>query len=327
MIRALYRTQDGVFHLDLPPERFAEALRDERGLLWVDFVGTPPDTDAPILLDTFGFHPLAVDDALQETHTPKVDDWESFLYIVLLAVDFDGESVEMNTLELDVFLGKNFMVTHHDQTIGAVERVWTSCQRNERHLKSGADHLLYAVADELVAQFMPVVDNVDEAIDQIEDEVFDRPEPTTLAQIFKLKRVAIDLRRIISPMREVLNKLARDDYPMIDARDRVYFRDVYDHLVRLYDINEGLRDLIGGTLDTYLSVINNNMNDVMKRLTAITTLFMPISFLAGFFGMNFFQPAVPLNIWTGLPAFVLTLVVMLVTPTLILIWMRRNKWL
>jgi magnesium transporter len=233
----------------------------------------------------------------------------------------------MNTLELDVFLGKNFMVTHHDQTIGAVERVWTSCQRNERHLKSGADHLLYAVADELVAQFMPVVDNVDEAIDQIEDEVFDRPEPTTLAQIFKLKRVAIDLRRIISPMREVLNKLARDDYPMIDARDRVYFRDVYDHLVRLYDINEGLRDLIGGTLDTYLSVINNNMNDVMKRLTAITTLFMPISFLAGFFGMNFFQPAVPLNIWTGLPAFVLTLVVMLVTPTLILIWMRRNKWL
>jgi len=327
MIRALYRTQDGVFHSDLPPERFVEALRDERGLLWVDFVGTPPDTDAPILLDTFGFHPLAVDDALQETHTPKVDDWESFLYIVLLAVDFDGESVEMNTLELDVFLGKNFMVTHHDQTISAVERVWTSCQRNERHLKSGADHLLYAVADELVAQFMPVVDNVDEAIDQIEDAVFDRPEPTTLAQIFKLKRVAIDLRRIISPLREVLNKLARDDYPMIDARDRVYFRDVYDHLVRLYDINEGLRDLIGGTLDTYLSVINNNMNDVMKRLTAITTLFMPISFLAGFFGMNFFQPAVPLNIWTGLPAFVLTLGVMLLTPTLILIWMRRNKWL
>lgn len=327
MIRALYRTQDGIFRANVQPDQFASALKDERGVLWVDFVETPPDMDAPILLNTFGFHPLAVDDALQETHVPKVDDWEQYLYVVLLAVDFDSRAIEMKVMELDVFLGENFIVTHHDHPIAAVDRVWESCQRNERHLKGGADHLLYALSDELVAQFMPVVEKIDDAIDGIEDQIFGRPEPETLEQVFKLKRVVLDLRRVISPMREALNRLARDDYPMIDARDRVYFRDVYDHLVRLHDINESLRDLIGGTLDTYLSVINNNMNDVMKRLTAITTLFMPISFLAGFFGMNFFQPVTPLGIWTGVPAFILTLLVMVTAPAAIFWWMHKRRWM
>ena len=162
-----------------------------------------------------------------------------------------------------------------------------------------AGHLLYWLADELVADYMPVVEAVDEAIDQIEDQVFDNPEPSLLEQIFALKRALLHLRRIIAPQREVLNKLARGDYAVIDAEDRVFFRDVYDHLVRLYDIAESLRDLVGSALDTYLSVVNNRMNEVMKTLTVITTLFMPISFLVGFFGMNFFQVTIPLAAWTG----------------------------
>jgi magnesium transporter len=327
MIRTLYRTQDGQYHTDLTPDHFAGALKDLSGLLWVDFLDTPKDVDAPILLNTFGFHPLAVDDALEETHVPKVDDWYQYLYIVLLAPDFDRKAIDLNLLELDVFLGKNFVVTHHEKPISAVERVWVSCLRSERHLKGGADHLLYALVDELVSQYMPVVDDIDEAIDQLEDRIFGNPEPQTLERIFRLKRVVLDLRRVISPQREVLNRLARDDYAVIDTRDRVYFRDVYDHLVRLNDINESLRDLIGGALDTYLSVINNRMNDVMKTLTAITTLFMPISFLAGFFGMNFFQPTAPLDSWTGLPALIITLLIMIASPLGILWWMRQRKWI
>ena len=129
-------------------------------------------------------------------------------------------------------------------------------------------------------------------------------------------------------MREVLNKLARDDYAMIDIRDRVYFRDVYDHFVRLHDIAESLRDLVSGVLDTYLSVVNNRMNDVMKTLTTITTLFMPISFLAGFFGMNFFQPvSAGLKPWTDNPAFIISMGIFLVTPVLMFFWMRRRGWM
>jgi magnesium transporter len=330
MIRSLYRTQDRNIRTDLKPDEFAAALQDANGLLWVDFVGTPPEGDAPILLDTFGFHPLAVDDALQESHVPKVDDWGQYLYIALHAVVFDvnpedGEHID--TLELDVFLGKNYIVTHHDKPIAAVDRVWASCQRDERHLKGGADHLLYELTDGVVADYMPVVDEIDEAIDQLEDEVFEKPTTETLERIFKIKRAVLNLRRIISPQREVLNKLARDDYQVVDAKDRIYFRDVYDHLVRLYDINESLRDLVSGALDTYLSVINNRMNDIMKTLTVITTLFMPISFATGFFGMNFFQPVTPLSAWTDKPAFLLVIAVMILTPVIMFLWIRRRGWM
>jgi len=187
---------------------------------------------------------------------------------------------------------------------------------------------LYELADGIVADYMIVVDNLDDVIDRIEDEVFDRPTPYTLEQIFRLKRAVLNLRRIISPQREVLNKLARDDYPVIDVKDRVYFRDVYDHLVRLYDINESLRDLVGGALDTYLSVINNRMNEIMKTLTVITTLFMPISFAAGFFGMNFFQPVEdPLKIWSSTPVFVLALLGMFLTLIGMYLWIRRRGWM
>jgi len=137
-----------------------------------------------------------------------------------------------------------------------------------------------------------------------------------------VKRAVLQMRRIIGPQREVLNRLARDDYAMIDPKDRVYFRDVYDHLVRLADINESLRDLIGGTLDTYLSVVSNRINQVMKILTIFTALFMPISFLAGFFGMNFTR--VPFD---NSPLLIGTLIVMVVTPVLMFLWFRHRGWI
>ena len=131
----------------------------------------------------------------------------------------------------------------------------------------------------------------------------------------------------MGPQREVLNKLARGDYATIDAGDRVFFRDVYDHLVRLHDITESLRDLVSGALDTYLSVVSNRMNDVMKTLTVITTLFMPMSFLAGFFGMNFFQATVPFEAWTGRVAFGLMITAMILLPLGIFLWIRRRAWM
>jgi magnesium transporter len=174
---------------------------------------------------------------------------------------------------------------------------------------------------------MPVVEEIDAAIDHAEDQIFERPTPYTLEHIFMLKRAALHMRRIIGPQREVLNKLARDDYKVIDARARVYFRDVYDHLVRLHDISESIRDLVGGALDTYLSVINNRMNEIMKTLTIITTIFMPLSFVTGFFGMNFFQPNYPLPRWTSQPAFIITMAIFLLIPVGMYFWMRRRGWM
>jgi magnesium transporter len=326
VIRALYRAPDGQTRFDVTPEEFPSLLQVQDGLLWVDLVGEPDDVCEPILRDTFGFHPLAVDDALQESHVPKVDDWGTYLYVVLHAIVFDeGDRGDMiSTLELDAFLGTHYLVLHHDQPIAAVDKVWGLYRRDERRLK-GADHLLYRLSDEIVAGYMPEVEEMDETIDGLEDQIFGTASPGTVERLFALKRALLHERRILLPLREVLNRLARDEYAVIQPGERVFFRDVYDHLVRLHDINESMRDLVGGALDTYLSVVNNRLNEVMKTLTLITTLFMPISFVAGFFGMNFFQPVYdPLKAWTGGPAFYLMMAVMILMPLGMYLWIRKR---
>jgi len=336
VIQSLYWTRTGPVRTDLDPSAFATALQDPAGLLWVDFSGEPAESCEPILRKVFKFHPLAVDDALEEKHVPRLDDWGKYLYLVLHAVTFDRQAEEpLSTVELDVFLGRNFLVTHHTQRIEAVERVWMACHRDacgelsrpDRDLERGTGYLLYRLVDELATRYMPVVEQIDDTIDAIEDQVFGEPTAATLQQIFTIKRALLRLRRILGPQREVLNKLARGDYAVVKIGDRVFFRDVYDHLVRLHDISEGLRDLVGSALDTYLSVVNNRMNEVMKVLTIITTLFMPLSFMAGFFGMNFFQPARPFAAWTSQTALVLVLVTMILAPLAMAIWMRRRGWL
>jgi magnesium transporter len=328
MIRILHRARDGKLRTDISPAEIPGLLRDRRGLLWVDFEAEPPEACEPILRQHFGFHPLAIDDALQETHIPKVDDWESYLYIAMHSAVFEDHAEEhLAHRELDFFLAQHYLVTHHDDPIPALDVVWSRCQRDPRHLASGADHLLYLVADEVVNAYMQVFEEMDDALDMVETDVFGRPDPHTLERVFRLKRAILGLRRTLGPQREVFNKLARDSFAVIDPRDRIYFRDVYDHLVRLSDINESMRDQVSGALDTYLSVINNRMNDIMKTLTAITTLFMPISFLASFFGMNFFGPSALLGAWTGRPSFYITLGLTLLVPLGIFLWLRRQRWL
>jgi magnesium transporter len=288
--------QDGVIRTDITLEEIKASLPNTNILMWVDFEDTLPEEDEPILRDIFGFHPLAIEDALQQSHVPKLDDWELYLYIVLHSIAYDkNNGGVVDTLELDIFLGKNYIVTHHDVNIPAVDRIWATTIREQRHIKNGVDRLLYRLTEEVVLSYLPIVEELDEAIDKAEDQVFDNPTPHTLEQIFNLKRSIVHLRRVIGPQREVLNKLARDDFDVIEPRTRIYFRDVYDHLVRLYDIIESSRDLVGGTLDSYLSVINNRMNDIMKTLTVITTLFM--------------------------------VVLMVSIPATMMLWLRRKGWL
>lgn len=328
MIRSLYYAPGQPIQKDLPPEKFPELIQNPQSVLWVDFSSEPPEACQPIL-EKFGFHPLAIDDALQETHVPRLDDWGEYLYIVFNYMDIkkDGDGWETHVDELDIFLGQNYIVTHHDEPIKAIEETWVSCDRDPRTLQEGADHLLYKIADYLITEYMPIVEKIDDAIDQIEDQVFDRPSPRTLEQLFALKRVLLAMRRIVLPQREVMNKLARDDFKVVDPKDRIFFRDLYDHLVRLHDLNESLRDLVGGVLDTYLSVINNRMNEIMKTLTIITVLFMPLTFLTGYFGMNFFEPLGNLKDWTTDPVFYATLAVIFILPIFMFIWFRRRTWI
>ncbi len=328
MIRSLFFEPGKPIRKNLPPQEFPILIRRRRGILWVDFLGEPPEACLPIL-QGFGFHPLAIDDALQETHVPKLDDWDDYLYIVLnyMHAHKNGEDWDTAVDELDTFLGANYIVTHHDHPLDAIELTWESCDRDPRTLQEGPDHLLYKIADYLVTGYMPVFEQIDEGINQIEDQVFDRPSPQILEKLFALKRILQAMRRILLPQREVLNKLARDPYKVVDPKDRIFFRDIYDHLVRLYDLNESLRDLVTGAQDMYLSAVNNRMNEIVKTLTIITVLFMPLTFLTGYFGMNFFEPLGDLTWWTTNPVFYVTLATVFILPISMYLWMRRRRWI
>ena len=327
MIRSILFTRSGE-RQQIPLEQLESALGKEKAFLWVDIVAESEEVCRPLLQDVFKFHPLSVDDALQETHVPKIDEWDTYLFMVLRTVKMESQdTLEIATPELDIFLGVNYLVTYHDEPVAAVDKIWKLCHQDNRYWSKGAGYLLYHIADEVVSNTMLVTDELDLQIDQIEDEMFVTPQAGTLERIFSVKRVVLRLRRSLLHQREVFNKLSRGDFDLIQKVDRIYFRDVYDHMVRLQEINESSRDLISGALDTYLSVVNNRMNEVMKTLTVITTLFMPLSFLTGFFGMNFFQAAISLEIWTGRLVFGLMLTSIILIPAGMYLWMRRRSWM
>jgi magnesium transporter len=330
MIRALYRTPEGKTS-EIDPAALAAAipaaLAAPGGLLWVDLFAEPPESCEPLLCGTFAFHPLAVDDALQESHVPKLDDWDSYLYVVLHAVHNEGGGAGvLDTHELDLFVGQQYLVTHHEERIPALDSVWAACRKDERYLGRGSEHLLYRLVDELVAGHLPVIEAIDGEVERLEEQILAKPVPRSLEQALRAKRALLLLRRILAPQREVLNRLARDELKMIRPEYRVYFRDVYDHLVRLYGITENVRDLVAGILEMYLSALNNRMNEVMKTFTLITTLFMPISFIVGFFGMNFFAPAALPPAWTGRAAFWVVLGTLGLTPLAMYLWLRLRRW-
>jgi magnesium transporter len=331
IIQLSYRDGSGVFHADWPIFQIEESIKDHGGLLWVDIQG--PDEHAGTHLESwlcehFHFHALAVEDALRQTHVPKIDDWGEYLYIVFHVARIVPQTDALELQELDIFLGKNYLITYHTVPLAILDQDRQSIERDPRdRLRQGADHLLVRFLELAIDQSLKAIEDLDEQVDDIQNAVIENATPRNLKTIFRIKRSAIQLHKILSPQREVLNRLARDPYQPIQPKHRVYFRDLYDHVVRIHDISESLRDLISGTLETYLSVVANRTNDIMKTLTIVTVMFMPMSFIVGFFGMNFF--AETLAFTTPLPKALLfwgSNAIMAVSPCFIWIYARRKKW-
>jgi magnesium transporter len=331
IIHLLYRDSSGALHSETSRSRLEEALRDPGGLLWVDIQGSDDETSQRVetwLREAFRFHALAIADALRETHIPKVDDWDDYLYLVFHVPRLDPKSDVLILQELDVFLGRNYLLTYHTVPLELLDRERANLQRDPRdRLRHGADFLLFLFLERAVDQSLTVIEQLDERVDTIQNVVIEHPNSKTLRSIFRIKRSAIELHKTLAPQREVLNRLARDPYQPVRSEHRVYFRDLYDHLVRIHDISESLRDLIAGTLETYLSVVSNRTNDIMKTLTMVTVMFLPMSFLAGFFGMNFFGES--LSFRAPMPRALLFLVtcgIMAISPCFMWIYARRRKW-
>jgi magnesium transporter len=331
VIKLTYRDGKGVFHADWPLSRIGEAIAEKVGLLWVDILGPDEHTTSELedwLCRNFHFHHLAVDDALKETHVARVDDWGEYLYIVFHVASYGPDSDTLKLHELDIFLGPNYLITYHTAPLPMLEKDRSSIEHDPRdRLRHGADHLLYRFLELAIDESLSAISNLDEHVDRIQNGIFEHANTKSLRSIFKIKRAAIVLHKALSPQREVLNRLARDPFQPVQPKHRVYFRDLYDHVVRIHDISESLRDLIAGALDTYLSVVSNRTNDIMKTLTIVTVMFMPMSFLVGFWGMNFFGDNLAFK--DPLPKallFWISNAIMAISPLFVWFYARWKKW-
>jgi magnesium transporter len=290
MIRSVYCSQNRDIKFDLSRDEIFTVLEQKSGLLWVVLQEATSEEINSILRDTFIFHPLSIEDCESQGYqTPKVDDFENHLFILSHALMPDHGSLEaLDTQELDMFLGGNYVVcSYHSAEMPPVDKVWGRLEKDHRLMQNGADFLCHAILDMLVDDYMPLIDRMDEEIEWMEDKVLEKPSPETLERILALKHSTLTLRRIIAPQREIMNRLSRDEFDLIAPKHRIYYRDIYDHLVRIQDLSESVRDIVSGTLDIYLSATSNRLNEVMKALTIVSTIFLPLTFIAGVYGMNF----------------------------------------
>jgi magnesium transporter len=260
--------------------------------VWVD-LSAPSAEEARILQDPFHFHELAIEDAVAEIHHPKVESYGDYLYLILHGIDFKAREHAFRTQEVDFFLGAHYLVTYHNGLSRSIGRIGDICSRNERVLGEGPASLLHRIVDTMVDNYRPEVDKLADRLDALEKEVFQRPKETIVRRILDFKRDVASLRRVVQPQRDVVSRLARREFVQISEPVSYKFRDIHDHLVRLADEAIFFQDRISSLLDAHLSNVSNQLNAVMKVLTIISTIFMPLTVLTGLYGMNLDLPHLP----------------------------------
>ncbi len=312
-------TVDGAGH-----EVSAEGVRrllDTSARFWLDLGGADKSTADGLLLDTFGFHRLAVEAAEHFGQRPKIDRYDDFTLFVVYGVAKSGRLVEVHC-----FYTENYLVTVHRDPSPELSGLAT---RLKQRPEVRPDHvmLLYRVVDTLIDGYFPVLADLDDRIDELEDAILQRPTDQQLGQLFDMKRSLIALRRVVTPQRDMFATLltGTDALPGMTPAAERYFRDLYDHLIRISDLVDSYRDLMSGVLDTHLSTVSNRLNVVMKQLTIIATVFLPLSFVTGFFGQNFAWMVTRI---TGLPTFLgFGVGLQVAVVVALVVFFRRRGWL
>jgi magnesium transporter len=313
-------TKEVTFHENVDWRKFKEKPDH---LYWWDLFNIRND-DTLILSEKFHFHPLAIEDCIADVHYPKVDYYESYLYLVMHGVDLDASKEDgFAPKELDVFLSKQYLVTYHEKDSRSISEVKRRVQEKVPLFEFGLDFVLYSILDVMVVHYIPVLESIEEQLETYEEEIFEDPKPQILRQILNLKRAVMRLKRTVFPQREVINHLARNEYEFVQKRTQAYFRDVYDHLYRMAEMTESFRDMSTAMVEAYLSTVSNRMNGIMKVLTTITTIFMPLTVITGIYGMNFEH--LPELKWRY--GYFAVLGIMAVVAISLLTYFKRKRWL
>ena len=264
----------------------SELRVEAQNVVWAD-VSDPTSHDFEELAEEFGFHPLSIEDCRNEHQRPKVEEYPGYYFIVLYEAQLAGTNDRLELRELNIFLGKNYLVTVHSRPIRAIDTASRLWYEWTDRAEQGSGLLAYLLIDAIVDDYLPLLDVVSERMDDLEDSIFGEFRPEAIEEIFTIKKKLLYLRRSITPLRDVFNTLLRREQPIFPREIHFYFQDVFDHLIRVADAIDTLRDMLSSTMDAYLSVSGNRMNMIMKRLTSISTILMSVTLVAGIYGMNF----------------------------------------
>lgn len=299
---------------------------DPEVTLWLD-LESPSEQESAVLGEVFHFHPLAIEDALQDYGHPKIDTFDDHVFMIVHGIDFTKlnleKSMNIGTLELDIFVGDRFMVTHHgDPAVRSIRELHKDvCEPGHRPWVSV--RLLHRLLDRLVDNFLPVMDQVGAKLEILEDQIIHNPVPDLLEKVLEAKKSIQKIRRMTAHQRLILESLARGHLELIPRESLAFFRDIYDHFVRVADLAEAYREGAQSAVEAYLSMSANKTNEIMKVLTQISTIMLPLTFIAGIYGMNF--DIMPELRWVYGYPFAVGL--MIATATALLVWFRRRHWL
>ncbi len=260
--------------------------------VWVD-LAAPSIPESLILSDTFGFHPLSVEDAMSKVQYPKIEAYDGYLYVILHGIDFHAGEHGFATHDVDFFVGPSYLVTVHDGHSRSIGELRDHVERNPKIMSEGPVALFHRIVDAMVDHYRPEIEKLEDRLDELENEVFANPTPALVRQILDEKRDVSSLRRVTTPQRDVVARLARRDFVDISTEMSFRFRDVYDHLQRIADDATMFQDRITGILEAHLSNVSNRLNEVMNVLTLVATIFMPLTLLTGIYGMNMALPHFP----------------------------------
>ncbi|MCA9607075.1 MAG: magnesium/cobalt transporter CorA [Myxococcales bacterium] len=287
-ILAVRRTDHGSERVSARIDDLPALLEDPEVVVWVD-LDSQGEESQRILGEIFDFHPLLIEDAFADATTPKIESFGDYLYIIvhgLSDADPSGDG-EVHTADLDLFLGERYLITHYRLPFKAVTKVRDAAHRTPARLAKGPAVMAHQIIDGLVDEYLPLMEKLDQEVDVIEERILGDSSPDLLEHIFRMKHSLQRLRRVGLHQKALLLGLADGKYPLIPEDVRPFFRDVYDHMVRVTDLNEVYRDLMDGSLDAYLGVQSHRLNEVMRVLTIFSTVMLPLTFITGLYGMNF----------------------------------------
>ena len=285
MIHVRIRTPDRQILLDVPSEQLTELARDNDNLIWID-LDNPTADEIALVAPVFNWTHFTIEDLVSKDERAKIETSDGYSVIVMHDFTYTGDPRRLQTPEVDFVVGSNYVASVHYHDIQHIIDARDVSEHLEAIVSRGPDYLLYVLVDHLVDGYFPVLDELHEAVEDLEQQIIADPRPEVLSRIFEMKRDAVTLRRTVSPQLEVFSRLTSPGFGVVTEEHAIYFRDVHDHLIRIYEAMDTYRDLMSGALDAYLSNVSNRMNDVMKRLTILAAMFLPITFFTGLMGMN-----------------------------------------